>query len=224
MVFDWGFAAEILPELVDALGLSLRVTALSFTLALLLGMVLALGRRAQSGWVARPVSWFVEFIRRTPPLVQIYLLYFAAPAWGLQLSPFWAGSLALGLHYSCYLAEVYRAGIESIPKGQWEAAQALGMPKGLVYKDVILPQALPPVLPAMGNYLIALFKDTPLLSAITLLELLQAAKILGASYFQYLEPLTLVGLLFLVVSLTSSVGLRLLERWLPQAGLPMRHR
>lgn len=223
MEFDWRFAIEVFPELLNALGLSLQVTLWGYLLALVLGLFLVLGRRAERSWLSRPFAWVIEFIRRTPPLVQIYVLYFAAPEIGINLSPFLAGTLALGLHYGCYLSEVYRAGIESVDKGQWEAAQALGMPKGLVYKDIVLPQAIPPILPSMGNYLLALFKDTPLLSAITLLEMLQTAKILGAASFQYLEPLTLVGLLFLLVSLLSAAGLRLLERWLPQAGIPMRH-
>jgi polar amino acid transport system permease protein len=153
----------------------------------------------------------VEFIRSTPLLVQIYFLFFVLPDFGIRLSPLTTGVLALGLHYSAYTAEVYRAGIEGVPKGQWEAAIALNMKPWRIWHAVILPQALPPVIPAMGNYLVAMFKDTPMLAAITVLELLQTAKLIGAESFRYLEPLTLVGLLFLAISLLSSRLIHTLE-------------
>jgi polar amino acid transport system permease protein len=123
--------------------------------------------------------------------------------------------LALAVHYGASASEVYRAGIESVPRGQWEAARALGLPPGRTFLRIILPQALPPIVPALGNYVVAMFKDTPLLSTITVLELLYTAKNLGAETFRYLEPFTLVGVLFLVVSLLAAQGVRQLERRLP---------
>jgi polar amino acid transport system permease protein len=118
---------------------------------------------------------------------------------------------ALGLHYSAYTSEVYRAGIDSVPRGQWEAAIALNLSPYRTFRSIILPQAIPPILPALGNYLVAMFKDTPLLAAITVNELLQSAKLIGAERFRYLEPLTMVGLLFLVASLASAHFIRILE-------------
>jgi polar amino acid transport system permease protein len=120
--------------------------------------------------------------------------------------------LALGLHYSAYTAEVYRAGIQAVPDGQREAALALGFTRRHLLQRIILPQAIPPILPALGNCLIAMFKDTPLLSTITVLELLNTAKEIGAGTFRYLEPFTIVGVLFLVVSLVAAGGVRLVER------------
>jgi polar amino acid transport system permease protein len=120
--------------------------------------------------------------------------------------------IGLGVHYATYTSEVYRAGIEGVPKGQWEAATALNLPTSRVWRSVVLPQAIPRVLPALGNYVIAMFKETPLLSAITVLEMLAAAKGLGNETFRYLEPLTMVGLLFLLVSLPASLSVRRLER------------
>ena len=118
----------------------------------------------------------------------------------------------LGLHYSTYCAEVYRAGLDNIPRGQWEAAAALNLSTYHTYRDVIIPQAIPPVIPALGNYFVALFKDTPLLSAIAVVELMQRAKILGSENFRYIEPITIVGLFFLAFSLIASALNRYVER------------
>jgi polar amino acid transport system permease protein len=113
---------------------------------------------------------------------------------------------------------VYRAGIEAVPRGQWEAAKALNLSPGRTWLRVILPQAIPPIVPAMGNYLVAMFKDTPLLSAITVVELLQQSKMIGSATFRYTEPLTLVGLLFLALSLVAAWGVRGLEARLQRYG------
>lgn len=151
--------------------------------------------KIKTAWCFGLLLFLWSFSKYTPVSSDLFLFY-VLPDAGIRLSPFQTGVLALGLHYSAYLAEVYRAGIDSVPEGQWEAAQALSLSKVHTFRAVILPQALPPVIPALGNYLIAMFKDTPMLSAITVLELLQTAKIIGADTFRYIEPLTLVGILF----------------------------
>jgi polar amino acid transport system permease protein len=211
MVWDWDYSIEILPDLFRALGVTIQATLLGMLIALALGLVWAILRRLRNRWIAGTIHWAVEFIRSTPLLVQIYFIFFVLPEWGLTLSPFVAGVAALGLHYSAYTAEVYRAGIEGVPKGQWEAAMALNMGPWLTWRRVVLPQAIPPVIPALGNYFIAMFKDSPMLAAITVMELLQTAKLMGSETFRYLEPLTLVGLLFLAISLVASKGIRNLE-------------
>ena len=109
---------------------------------------------------------------------------------------------------------MYRAGLDNIPRGQWEAATALNLTPYRTFKDVVIPQAIPPVAPALGNYLIAMFKETPLLSAIAVVELMQTAKILGSFSFRYLEPMTLVGVFFLAMSLIASLLNQQVERWL----------
>ena len=211
MTFDWAFAWEIMPELLRALRITAAAMLLGMLLASALGLVWAMLRRSPVRAVSRTVAWVVEFIRSTPILVQIYFLFYMLPETGVSLSPMTTGIIALGLHYSSYLAEVYRAGIESVPKGQWEAAQALNLTTAQTWRHVVLPQAIPPIIPAMGNYLVAMFKDTPMLSAITVLELLQTAKIIGSESFRYLEPLTLVGGFFLVLSLIAARGVRWAE-------------
>lgn len=141
----------------------------------------------------------------------MYFLFYVLPVTGWQMSPLTTGILALGLHYAAYCAEVYRAGIEAVPRGQHEAATALNLSRWRTAVGVVLPQAIPPVVPALGNYLVAMFKDTPLLSAITVVELLQQSKIIGSATFRYTEPLTLVGVLFLVLSLVAAWAVRRLE-------------
>lgn len=139
------------------------------------------------------------------------------PLFGLNLSAMAVGILVLALNTGAYGAEVVRGAILAVPRGQREAAAALNMSRMQTYIRVVIPQAIPPVVPALGNYLIAMFKDTPLLSAITVLELLQTAKVIGAETFRYTEPLTLVGVLFLAVSLVAAAGVRALERRLAAA-------
>lgn len=109
---------------------------------------------------------------------------------------------------------MYRAGINAVPAGQWQAAKALNLGRWQTYRHVVLPQAIPPVIPALGNYLIAMFKDTPLLSAITVLETLQRAKIIGNETFRYLEPLTIVGIIFLILSVLSGFAVSWLQKHL----------
>jgi polar amino acid transport system permease protein len=217
-IFDWKFAWEILPTLGSALVITIQATLLGMSLAVTLGLVLAMLRRARSRWISAPAAVFIEFVRSTPLLVQIYFLFYVLPQTGVQLSPLATGVVALGLHYAAYCAEVYRAGIEAVPKGQWEAATALNLSPWRTATGVVLPQAIPPVVPALGNYLVAMFKDTPLLSAITVVELLQQSKIIGSATFRYTEPLTIVGVLFLVLSLAAAWGVRRLEAWLKKFG------
>jgi polar amino acid transport system permease protein len=209
---DLEFAQEILPDLLRGLVVTVKATLVGSVLAMVLGLALAILRRSGSP----PVRWatitFVEFIRSTPLLVQLYFLFFVLPAWGVLLSGFQAGVIGLGVHYATYTSEVYRSGIEAVPRGQWEAATALNLPASRVWRSVILPQAIPRVLPALGNYVIAMFKETPLLSAITVLEMLAVAKGIGSRTFLYNVPITMVGLLFLLVSLPASFAVRRLER------------
>ena len=211
MSFDWGYAWSLLPVLAPALLVTLQATLAGMLIALSVGLMLALARRASVPVVSWAAAAFVEFVRSTPLLVQLYFLFYVLPDFGITLSPFATGALALGLHYAAYCSEVYRAGIESVPGGQWEAANALNLSRGDTWLRVVLPQAIARVVPALGNYLVAMFKDTPLLSAITVVELLQTAKMAGSETFRYVEPLTLVGMLFLALSLASAAGIRAVE-------------
>jgi polar amino acid transport system permease protein len=210
-IWDWGYTLDAIPVLMKAAIVTVEATFISFFFAAILGLVLALLRMAGGvvGWIT---SAIVETIRSTPLLIQIFFIFFVLPRYGVSLDAFTAGIIALSLHYGCYCSEVYRAGLEAVPRGQWEACVALNLNSWNTFKNIILPQAIPPIVPALGNYLVALFKDTPLLSAIAVLELVQTAKILGSENFRYTEPMTIVGLTFLVLSLVSSAGIRWVER------------
>jgi polar amino acid transport system permease protein len=211
-VWSWEVARAALPSLLRGLAVTLQAVVLGMIVALVLGLVWAVLRRSRRRVLAWPATAFVEIVRSTPLLVQLFFLYYAVlPAVGIAGSPLVTGALALGLHYSCFTAEVYRAGIEGVPAGQWDAARALDLSRYQTYRHVILPQAIPPILPALGNYLIAMFKDTPLLSAITVVEVLQQALNFGSEHFRYLEPLTVVGAMYLVLSLISGTLVHWLE-------------
>lgn len=212
MDWDWTFVLEITPALLQGLKLTLLITLLSAVVAAVLGLVFAVARRSDNRMIARPVSAFVSFIRGTPLLVQLYFIFYVLPDAGILLPPLVAGVIGMGLHYATYTAEVYRAGIENVARGQWEAALATNLTRRQTWVHVIIPQAVPPMIPALANYLIALFKETPLLSAITVLEMMNQAKLVANSSYRYVEPMTLVGVFFLVTSLVSVVMLRWLER------------
>lgn len=210
--FDFGYALRIAPALLHACLYTIGITLVGFAIALVLGLALAILRRSPLRAVSRPTALFVEFVRSTPLLIQVYVLFYVAPLYGLTMSALTAGTLGIAVHYACYVSEVYRAGFNGVPAGQWEAVCALSLPRPRAWLDVILPQAIRPVIPALGNYLVAMFKDTPVLSAITVVELMQQAKNIGSETFRYLEPITMTGLFFLVISLTFAAGVRHLER------------
>jgi polar amino acid transport system permease protein len=210
-VWDWNYAFSILPSLLEGLALTLVATVLGSIVAMILGLLLAVLQRGPRP-LAVVVRGFVEFVRSTPLLVQIFFLYFVLPQFGIVLSALTVGVIALGVHYACYTSEVYRAGIEAVPRGQWEAATALSLPRSRVWTGVVLPQAIPRVVPALGNYVISMFKEVPLLTAIGLLDVVGRAQEAGDTYFRYVEPYTIAGLLFLLLSYPASLLLRRLER------------
>ncbi|HEX5077576.1 MAG TPA: ectoine/hydroxyectoine ABC transporter permease subunit EhuD [Geminicoccaceae bacterium] len=212
--WDWSFAGEILPLLLHASLVTLEATILGFAIAAVLGLAFAIGRMYGPPWLSVPLVGLIEFIRSTPLLIQIFFIYFVFPEFGVVLGAMTAGVLALGVHYATYASEVYRAGLANIQRGQWEASIALNLTPYHTFRDVIIPQAIPPVVPALGNYLVALFKDTPLLSAIGVLELMQTAKIIGSDTFRYIEPITMVGAIFLIFSLVAAALIRIVEAWL----------
>jgi polar amino acid transport system permease protein len=211
--WNWDYAWEVLPGIVgQGLLVTLEVTVFASLVAYVLGLVLALLRRSPFA-VVRWIVWgFIEFVRSTPLIVQVFFMFFVLPNVGITLDPIPTGVLTIGLHYATYTAEVYRAGIEAVPKGQWEAATALSLPRGRTWVAVILPQAIPRVLPALGNYSISLLKETPILLTIGVLDIVGAAYQEGSAAFRYVEPITIAGVLFLILSYTSSLLVRRLER------------
>ncbi|MBX5132054.1 MULTISPECIES: ectoine/hydroxyectoine ABC transporter permease subunit EhuD [Rhizobium] len=211
MEWDWDFVWQIMPTLLEGFKITILATILGAAVAMVAGLALAIARRSPVAVISRTVGFVSEFIRGTPLLVQLYFIFYVLPDIGIRLSPLTAGVIGMGIHYATYTAEVYRAGIENVSRGQWEAAKATNLTTRQAWIHVILPQAIPPMIPALANYFIAMFKETPLLSAITVLELMNQAKSIANSNYRYIEPMTLVGVFFLVISLISVVGLRWLE-------------
>lgn len=211
MEWDWEFSIQILPQLWEGVKVTIQATILGTMIAMTLGLVLAIARRSVNVWISRPVGFFAEFIRGTPLLVQLYFLFYILPDLGLLLSPLTAGVVGLGLHYSTYTAEVYRTGIDAIPSGQWEASKATNLTTNQTWIHIIIPQAIPPMIPALANYFVAMFKETPLLAAITVLELMNQARSVANYHYKYVEPMTMVGVFFLAVSVPSVILLRKLE-------------
>jgi polar amino acid transport system permease protein len=209
--FHLDVAATILPKLIAATGITIYVTVVAFVFALILGLPLLLLRRSRHRFIAFPVASMIEFIRSTPLLVQIYFFFFVLPDYGVVLSPVTTGIVAMSIHYGCYMSEVYRSGLESIPRGQWDATTSLNFSRLSGYRYVILPQMIPRIIPAAGNFLIFMFKDSPLLAAISARELMYVAVQHGMDNFQYLEPITMCGLIFLVLSLSSAAIIRVVE-------------
>jgi len=210
MNFDVAYAATVFPRIVGFLGTTLLVTVLTCLFAALLGFLLEVLRRANLP--ARYVLGFViDFIRSTPVLVQIYFLYFVLPIYGIRLPAMVVGVTALSLYYSGYLAEVFKAGIDSVARGQWEAAKALGLGWGKTVVLVIAPQMLRNVAAPMSSYFISIFKTTPVLAVIAVPEAFGAALDAATDSFRYVEPLAVVGAIFLSIAVTFSLLVHRLE-------------
>jgi polar amino acid transport system permease protein len=212
MKWDWNAVSDFMPHFWDGLRVTLEALALGSLISFALGLVWALLMRTPSRWVRWPVGIVTEFVRDTPLLVQLFFLFYVLPEWGVAFSALTTGVLAIGLHYSTYTMQVYRAGIEAVPVGQWEAATALNLPVHRTWTAVILPQAIRRVVPALGNYVIAMLKDTPILMVITVLEMLGQARLFSQQHFQFTEPVTVIGVAFILISYPASLLIRALER------------
>jgi polar amino acid transport system permease protein len=215
--WKWSFALEVLPRLLWATLNTLMAAGVGYLIALVIGLIFALAQRTGIRPITIVVREIVEFIRSTPLVVQIFFVFYVGPQVGIRLDPWTSGMIAIGLHYAAYLSEVYRAGLDSVPRGQWEACKALNFSTARTYFRIIIPQALPPALPGMGNYLVGIFKDTPMLMVIGVAELMHAATALGSTYYRYLEPYTMVGIIFLLISLPTAYGLRRFEAYVSRA-------
>lgn len=212
-MWNWDYAISILPALLKGLITAVQVTLCSFVVACVLGLMLALLRRSHLKFIVWVTDGCTGFIRNTPLLVQVLFLYFSLPMIAnVSLPAFTVGVIGLGLHYSTYLSEVYRSGIDSVPRGQWEAARALNYSRTITWTKIILPQAIPPIIPILGNYLLVMFKETPILMAITLAEMLLAAKNLISLSYRPFEAYTIIGILFLLISYPASILIRKVEK------------
>ncbi|WP_207308578.1 ectoine/hydroxyectoine ABC transporter permease subunit EhuD [Bacillus timonensis] len=213
-MWDWNMFFGSLPMIFKGMWVTLGVTIACYLFAMVFGFVWVMLKRIPFKPVQWVISFVLEFIRSTPPLVQLFFLFFGLPMVpyiGVSLSPFTVAVLGLGIHFSTYISEIYRSGIESVDKGQWEASIALNMSIKDRWTKIILPQAIPPTIPMLGNYLIIMFKEVPLTSTVGVAGMLLMADKFGARNWAYLEPYTLVALFFLLLSYPSAVLIKKLE-------------
>lgn len=221
----WAFSKIIvIPRLIEGMGVTLKLTFLSGALGLVLGMVLALLRISQFkilNWIS---LFYITLFRGTPLLLQILFIYFALPTIleayqiNMVLDSFSAGVLALSLNSAAYLAEIYRAGILSIPKGQTEAARALGLSRHQTMYQIIIPQTYRRIIPPIVNELSALTKETSLVSVISLSELLYMTQRLGSKYLRVWEVYIWAALGYLIIVMILSFTASRVEKRLELKG------
>ncbi len=203
---------KVFPALLGAVPIVLQLAFGAMAVALVLGLLVALARISTIKVLGTVAVFFVEIIRGTPLLVQLVYIYFVLPAIGIDIDPIPAGIIGLGLNYGAYLSEVFRTAILSVEAGQTEAALSLGYTPTKALWRVVIPQSFVVSLGPIGNYFIAMVKDTALTSAIAVTEILKTANILNSQTFQTTEIYTAAALLYLAISLPLSRIVVLLER------------
>jgi polar amino acid transport system permease protein len=208
----WRDAAEFMPILLQGVGLTIAVTAGSLVLSTVLGLGWALMRVSQIKMLRQASKLAVNLIRGIPIIVQLFYIYFVLPEFGIALSALQAAIIGLGIAYSAYQSENFRAGIEAVDPGQIEAAQSIGMRRLLIMRRVVLPQAVRIVLPPYGNIMIMMLKDSSQASTITVAELALQGKLIASSTFKNMTVFSLVALLYLCMSLPLMAMVTWLER------------
>lgn len=210
--WDWNFALQLPSQLWPGVEVTIECSLGASAVAIVLGLIWSIIRYSQVPVGSWLVAALVQILRGSPLLVQLYFAFYVLPNFGIKLSPLLTGIMGLGIYFSAFTSEVYRGAIAAIPAGQWEAAKALSLSWSRTWWRVVLPQVGRLVVPPIGNYVIAMFKDSALLSAITVQELLATANNIASLQYRYLEPLTIAGLFYLIVSYPASRGIRYLER------------
>jgi len=191
---------SFLPPLLEGTRITITVSAVAYLLSLVLGLLFGLGRIAPFWLVRWVAAAYVQFFRGTPLLLQLFFIYYIMPYAGVVLSPFTSGVMGLTINYSAYMAEVFRSGIQAIPPGQWAAAQSLGMSRSQLMRRIILPQAIRVVIPPLGNFLVSIFKDSALVSVITMRDLMFSGELLASATFKHFQIFALVALIYFVIS------------------------
>ncbi|RXT04278.1 amino acid ABC transporter permease [Ammoniphilus sp. CFH 90114] len=199
-MLDFSLVTKFVPFLIEAAWVTLEISVLSIILGLILGLIAALMKISK----IRPLVWLVDFylwvIRGTPVLVQLFLVYFGLPQLGIDIGPFLSSILALGVNAGAYIAEIYRGGILSVPKGQIEAAESLGMSYWKTMRRIVLPQAFRVSIPALGNQAISMLKDSSLASLVTVSELMMVSQRFASTNFAFIEFYIAAAVLYLVLT------------------------
>jgi polar amino acid transport system permease protein/cystine transport system permease protein len=212
MGFKFDYLLSTLPTLAWAALSNLRLAILAILIALVLGIGLTILRAYKIGPVNAAIAVLISFVRGTPLLIQIFIFFYVLPAAGLNLSPVVAGVAALSFNSMVFISEILRAGLGTLDPGQIEAATALGLEPGAIWRYVVLPQVLLRCLPVLVNESTIVVKGTALLSVITVVEVLRTAQQMASASYRPFEPLVGAALVFVVLNLLVSGGARLLER------------
>ena len=210
------FSITWAPYILAGAGLTILISVVSIFLATCLAIIGALGRLSSNGFINGAASLYVSLVRGTPLLVQIYFVFFALPQMGIVLDPIPAGIVALSFNYGAYMTEIFRAGIQAVPRGQREAAEALGMPERQVMRRIVLPQAVRIVVPAIGNDFVSMIKDSSLVSVVGLQEMLWRASTVGRSNSQLIQALLIAALVYWALTIFFSFFQAKLEQRLAQ--------
>ena len=206
------FVLEMMPYLLSGAVTTVKLSVEAMAIALVLGLAIALMRLSRSRSLQIFATAYVEFIRGTPLLVQLFIIYYGLPQYGIRLDAFTAGVSGLALNYSAYLAEVYRSGILAVDKGQWEAGNSIGLSRVALMSYVILPQAFRIILPPVGNYFISMLKDSALAATVSVVELMRAAQLRVAITFRAMDIYLLVAVIYFIMSYPCSLIIRQLEK------------
>jgi polar amino acid transport system permease protein len=225
-MYEWDFSVISQNYNLLFLGLvnTLKVTIVALSFGIPIGLVLALLRLSSKRWISMPTGLFIEFFRSTPPLAQLFWIFFALPIIiDVEIDPYIASVLTFSIQSSAFFAEVFRAGIISMEKGQWEAGYAIGMKRTQVLKRVILPQAVKRMIPAFLERIIELMKTTTLVSTISYSDLLFQANAISQLTYRPLEVFTVAAAMYFMVLFPTSVAVRRLERRLAVSGESTAH-
>jgi polar amino acid transport system permease protein len=200
MYFSTDDVIAFLPSLLHGALLTIAVSLLAFALALVFGLMIGIARISRLAPLRIVAACYIQFIRGTPLLLQLFFIYYVLPYVGIVLSPFISGALGLTLNYAAYMAEVFRSGIQAIPKGQWEAGSSVGMSRGLLMRRIILPQAVRIIIPSLGNFFVSIFKDSALVSVITMRDLMFSGELLASATYKHFEIFTMVAVIYFFIS------------------------
>ncbi|MBB94873.1 MAG: ABC transporter permease [Rhodobacteraceae bacterium] len=218
MGLDFSIFIDYGPRLLLGFWLTIKIVVLALLLGLPLGVIMALGRRSRLRTIRFAATAYVELFRNTPFMIQVFLIYYVLPFYGIRLPAEQVGVLALAAFGSAYFAEVIRAGIEAVPKGQFESARSIGMTDAQAMKNIILPQTLPIILPPLGNQTLSLVKESAILSTITVQEMTMTAIRVQGETFRPFEAFIFIALLYWALNETIATGLRAWERRLARRG------
>ena len=211
-MFSLSDVIAFLPPLLQGAWLTIVVSVLSFVLALIVGLVIGVARMSPLAPLRFVTAFYIQVIRGTPLLLQLFFIYYVLPYNGVVLSPFVSAVIGLTANYAAYMAEIFRSGIQAIHKGQWEAGAATGMSKRLLMRRIILPQAIRIIIPSLGNNFVSIFKDSALVSVITMRDLMFSGQLLASATFKHFEIYAMVAAIYLAISYPAAMLVEWIER------------